>query len=199
MNILVLFLLISDDFNNESKDHIEQKKEAIKEGVCTCLNLLRPIIRENNQITPTIDTKKKIIIKKKTFNILHENSDDENEKENQAISPLLDENSKRRQTVRGSNTSKRSVSLKTPDKESPPKRTKTTEDIDVPLPIISPAIVKKITPSRKKTTDDGGEEKPAKSIRLIRKAQQTTDDSKSNETIKLTKKQKEEEIDVRII
>ncbi len=188
-----------NEFTNESKDHIEQKKEAIKEGVLTCLNLLRPSI-------PIIETKKKIIIKKTNFNILHnESDDDEDDKENQSTTPVLDENSIRRKTVRGSNSSKRSVSLKQQENESPSKRTKTTEDIDEPLTIISPAVVKKITPNRKKTNDNG-EEKKVKSLRLARKVHQLTDDSKTIETTKLTKKQQkkdetntEEETVVRIV
>ncbi len=180
---------------NESKDHIEQKKEAIKEGVLTCLNLLRPSIRENNQITPINDSKKKIIIKKKNFNILHDESDvdeNENDKENQSTTPILDENIIRRKTVRGSNSSKRSVSLKQQESESPSKRTKKTEDIDTPLTIISPTVIKKTTPNRKKTNDNG-EEKIVKSLRLARKVHQITNDSKSIETSKLTVKQKNEE------
>ncbi|CAF4053236.1 unnamed protein product [Rotaria sp. Silwood2] len=184
-----------NDFTNESKDHIEQKKEAIKEGVLTCLNLLRPSIRENQQITPTIDTEKKMIIKKKNFNVLHDESDDnnnnnndENNKENQSDSSLLDENQIRRKTARGSNSSKRSVSSKQQENESPSKRTKKTEDIDVPLPIISPAVGKKITSNRMKT-DDQGEEKKTKSLRLTRKVHQIKHDTKSIETTKLTKQQ----------
>jgi hypothetical protein len=64
--------------------------------------------------------------------------------------------------------------------------------MDAPLSIISPTVVKKITPTRKKTTDDG-EEKKTKSLRLARKVHQTTADSKSLETTKLTKKQKKDE------
>ncbi|CAF0736953.1 unnamed protein product [Adineta steineri] len=186
------------DLTNESKEHIEQKKEAIKEGVLTCLNLLRPTIRENNQIAPINDIKKKIIIKKKHLNILHnesddDNDDDENEKENQSTTPVSDDNSMRRKTVRGSNTSKRSVSIKTSDNESPSKRTKIIQDIDKPLAVISPTVTKKITPNRKKKADDNDEEKKPKSIRLIRKVQQTTDDSKILETSKLIRKQDTEE------
>lgn len=154
----------------------------------------------NNQITPINDSKKKIIIKKKNFNVLNDESDDndnENDKENQSITPTLDENTIRRKTVRSSNSSKRSVSLKQQESESPSKRTKTTEDIDLPLAIISPAVVKKITPNRKKTTNEGEEQK-VKSLRLTRKVQQITDDVKSIETTKLTKKS-DEEIIVRII
>lgn len=184
----------------ESKDHIEQKKEAIKEGVIKCLTLLRPMARDSNPITPTVNPKKKIIIKKKTFDILHRESDDEeekeedeteNDKENQTMTPVLEENIIRRKTVRGSNSSKRSVSSKQEEgkeNESPSKRTKTTDDIDEPLPIISPIVTKKATPSRKKITEEG-EEKKAKSLRLARKVQ----DSKPMETTKLIKKQKTEE------
>ncbi|UJR31077.1 hypothetical protein I4U23_018586 [Adineta vaga] len=185
------------DSPNEPKEHIEQKKEAIKEGVLTCLNLLRSTIRETNQIAPTNETKKKIIIKKKNLNVLHDQSDDDNdhEKENQSTTPEIEENTMRRKTVRGSNTSKRSVSIKTPDNESPPKRTKTIEAIDVPLPVISPTVVKKATPIRKKLSNDG-EEKQTKSLRLTRKVQQTTDELKPIETTKLTKKIKKEGINI---
>jgi hypothetical protein len=173
---------------------VEQKKEAIKEGVLTCLNLLRSTIRESNQIAPSTDPKKKIIIKKKkNLDILHDRSDDEEEKENQPTTPQLEENGIRRKTVRGSNTSKRSVSIKTPDEESPSKRAKKTSDIDEPLPVISPTVVKKVTPTRNKTDADG-EEKKAKSLRLTRKAPSTTEEQKPVEAVKSTKKTKKEEV-----
>ncbi|CAF1090416.1 unnamed protein product [Rotaria sordida] len=180
-----------NDFTNESKDHIEQKKEAIREGVSTCLNLLRPSIRENQQTTSIIDMKKKIIIKKKNLNILHDDSDnddaaDENNKENQSNIPELDNNQIRRKTIRGSNSSKRSISLKQQENESPSKRTKKTDDIDEPLPIISPSIVKKITRTQTKI-DAHNEEKKTKSIRLTREVHQIKHDSKSIETTKLIK------------
>ena len=189
-----------NDFTNESKDHIETKKEAIKEGVLTCLNYLGSSSHENNPITPTINSKKKIIIKKKNFDILQDKSedddddddDDENDKENQSTTSIVDENVIRRKTVRGSNPSKRSVSLKEKEDESPSKRTKKTVNIDEPLAIISPAVVKKSTPSRKKANEKG-EEKNAKSLRLVRKV----NDLKSAETTKLTKKQKNDEMNVK--
>jgi hypothetical protein len=84
--------------------------------------------------------------------------------------------------------------LKQQESESPSKRTKQTKNLDEPLTIISPTVVKKITPTRKKTNEDG-EEKNVKSLRLTRKVQES----------KLTKIQKteemntEKEIDVRII
>ncbi|CAF1142382.1 unnamed protein product [Adineta ricciae] len=180
------------DSPNEPKEHIEQKKEAIKEGVLTCLNLLRSTIRETNQIAPVNDSKKKIIIKKKNLNILHNESDEE-EKENQSITPEIEENAVRRKTVRGSNASKRSVSIKTPENESPPKRTRTTEDIDAPLSVISPTVVKKgTTPVRKKLSNDG-DEKQTKSLRLTRKVQQTADETKSIDSNKSAKKIKKDE------
>ena len=191
-------LVVVGDSPNEPKEHIEQKKEAIKEGVLTCLNLLRSTIRETNQIAPVSDLKKKIIIKKKNLNILHNESDEE-EKENQSTTPEIEENAVRRKTVRGSNASKRSVSIKTPENESPPKRTKTTEDIDAPLSVISPTVVKKgTTPVRKKLSNDG-DEKQTKSLRLTRKVQQTADESKTIESSKSAKKvKKDDETEVRL-
>ena len=182
---------------SESKEHIEQKKEAIKEGVKTCLTYLRPMTPESHPITPTVNPKKKIILKKKSFNILQHESDEEAEeeeneeddKENQTMTPVLDENMARRKTVRGSNSSKRSVSSKQEEDESPSKRTKTVKDIDEPLPIISPTVTKRSTPGRKKKNDEG-EAKKVKSLRLARKVQ----DSKSMESTKLIQKQKSDEI-----
>lgn len=152
--------------------------------------------RDSNPITPAGNPKKKIIFRKKNFDILHRESDDEDkeedDKENETMTPVLEENILRRKTVRGSNSSKRSVSSKQEEEgkenDSPSKRTKTTDDIDEPLPIISPIVTKKTTPSRKKITEEG-DEKKTKSLRLARKVQ----DSKPIETTKLIKKQKTEE------
>lgn len=181
-----LYLIIEDDLSHESSDHIEEKKQAIKEGVLTCLNLLRPTIRENQQITPTVEPKKKIIITKKYYNILDNDSDD-TDKENQSNTPVLDENPTRRKTARGSNSSKRAGSSKQQENESPSKRKKTTDDIDSPLPIISPNVVKKITPTRTKP-DELGEEKKSKSLRLARKVQQTKEPRSTETSSHLTKK-----------
>lgn len=187
--------------SNESKEHIEQKKQAIKEGVLTCLNLLRPTIRENNQITPIVEQKKKIILKKKNFNILRDESDEndenddndnDNDKENQSTTPILDDNLSRRKTVRGSNSSKRSNSSKQQENESPSKRSKKAEDLDEPLNIISPTVVKKTTPNRRKKSSDEEKDKKVKSLRLARKVH-ITEDSKSMETSKLTRKEEEEQ------
>ncbi|CAM4899204.1 unnamed protein product [Rotaria socialis] len=183
-----------NESNNEPKDHIEVKKQAIKEGVLTCLTLLRPSIRENQQITPTIEGKKKIIITKKYYNVLDNDSDD-TDKENLSNTPILDTNKIRRKTIRTSKPSKRPGSSKQDDEEeedaSPSKRKKKAENADVPLPIISPNVVKKVTPNRTKT-DELGEEKKKNSIRLARKVHQVKQDSKSIETTKLTKQQKQE-------
>ena len=160
----------------------------------TCLNLLRPTLRDSNPITPVIEAKKKIIIKKKTFNILQPDSDDESEKENQSIGTVpADDVSARRQTARGSNASKRSASSKISNEdgnESPSKRSKTMDDLDKPLPIISPAIAKTLTPTRKQASDEGDKTKKSTSLRLTRKTYSaTTDQSTSILTTKLTKKQ----------
>ncbi|CAF3570624.1 unnamed protein product [Rotaria socialis] len=183
-----------NESNNEPKDHIEVKKQAIKEGVLTCLTLLRPSIRENQQITSTIEGKKKIIITKKYYNVLDNDSDD-TDKENLSNTPILDTNKIRRKTIRTSKPSKRPGSSKQDDEEeedaSPSKRKKKAENADVPLPIISPNVVKKVTPNRTKT-DELGEEKKKNSIRLARKVHQVKQDSKSIETTKLTKQQKQE-------
>ena len=165
----------------------------------TCLNLLRPTLRDSNPITPVIEAKKKIILKKKTFNILHVDSDDENEKENQSISTVsADDVSARRQTARGSNASKRPASSKKSngdETESPSKRSKTMNDLDKPLPIISPAIAKALTPTRKQASDEGEKTKKSTSLRLTRKTHPaTTDSSTSIMTTKLTKKQRTDEV-----
>lgn len=188
--------MLAGDSPGEPKEHVEQKKEAIKEGVLTCLNLLRATIRENNQIAPSNEPKKKTIIlkKKKNLDILHANSDeddDNEEKENEPTTPQLDENGVRRKTVRGSNSSKRSVSIKTPDEESPSKRTKKTSDVDVPLPVISPMVAKKVTLGRKKSNTDG-EEKKSKSLRLTKKTQLATEELKAVQTEKTSKKEAQE-------
>ena len=104
----------------EGREDLEEKKEAIKEGVMTCLNLLRPSIREHNSII-TEKTKKKIILKKKTFNILQVDSDEENDKENQSMTPISTDENLRRKTVRGSNPTKRLASEKQDDQEIPSK------------------------------------------------------------------------------
>ena len=180
-----------DDLPLDSHEHIDEKKEAIKEGVFTCLALLRPSIREHNQKTPTIEPKKKkIIIKKKNFDILNDESDNENDKENQSMTPTLTEESLRRTTVRGSNPSKRSASSKqqeNDENESPSKRSKKADDIDAPLPIISPAVTKKTTPTRKKASNDGDEKKTS-SIRFTRKVSSKTDEQTSSENVEKSKK-----------
>jgi hypothetical protein len=84
--------------------------------------------------------------------------------------------------------------LKQQESESPSKRTKQTKNLDEPLTIISPTVVKKITPTRKKTNEDGEEEK-VKSLRLTRKVQE----SKLTKTQKTEEMNTEKEIDVRII
>ena len=179
-----------DDLPVESNEHIEEKKEAISEGVRTCLTLIRPSIREHNQKTPTVEPKKKIIIRKKNFDILHDGSDNDEDKENESMTPVLTEENRRRTTARGSNPSKRPASSKqqeNDENESPPKRSKKTNDLDAPLPIISPAVAKKSTPTRKKPSTDG-EEKKALSIRFTRKVQSKTDADTSSENIDKLKK-----------
>ncbi len=84
--------------------------------------------------------------------------------------------------------------MKQQESESPSKRTKQTKNLDEPLTIISPTVVKKITPTRKKTNEDGEEEK-VKSLRLTRKVQE----SKLTKTQKTEEMNTEKEIDVRII
>ena len=128
--------------------------------------MLRSLSRETKSTMSNNELKKKIIIKKKNFNILNDDSDENEDKENQ--SSLSDE-SLRRKTARGSNPTKRIASLKENETESPPKRSKLTEDIDKPLPIISPAISKKTIVIRTKKLDDG-EEKKVTSLCLTRKA-----------------------------
>lgn len=157
----------------------------------TCLALLRPSIREHNQKTPTVEPRKKIIIiKKKNFDILNDESDNENDKENQSMTPTLTEETLRRTTVRGSNPSKRPASSKqqeNDENESPPKRSKKADDIDAPLPIISPAVPKKTTPTRKKASNEG-DEKKALSIRFTRKVSSKTDEQTPSENVDKSKK-----------
>jgi hypothetical protein len=184
---------IEDDQSSDASERIEEKKEAIKEGVVTCWQLLRPSLREHKQTLSTgttlneSKTKKIIIINKKkkttmtNFNILHDDSDDDNDKENQSITPILNEDLSRRQTVRGSTSAKRTASSKqdeNDDNESPPKRTKKIDDIDVPLPIISPAASKKTTNVRSKPTETG-KEKKVTSIQFTRKIHSNTDKDQS--------------------
>jgi len=180
------------DLNEYSTEEIEQKKETIKEGVLTCLALLRPaIMRENNQTLPTNDSKKKIIIKKKNFNILNDDSENDDDDDDDAKDDSEEndkENQSRRKTVRGSNSSKRSVSCKQQENESPSKRTKTTENLDEPLSIISPAATKKkITPTRKKINEDGHDQQ-AKSLRLTRKVQESKSTIEIDKSVILNRK-----------
>lgn len=122
------------------------------------MNLLRPSIREQNRV----GEKKKIFFKtKKNLDILQRESDEENDKENQN-----DENARRKTTVRGSNPSKRSASEKIDDPEaSPAKRAKKNpEDLDKPLPVISP------TPIGRKKSD---EETRSVSLRFTRETSST--------------------------
>jgi len=142
----------------DRREHFEEKKEAIKEGVTTCLNLLRASIRDE----PTTSTKKKIFFKtKKNFDIFQTESDEEKE------------NLQRKTTVRGSNSNKRAASEK--QDEFSPKRPKTSHDeLDKPLTVISPAKTTKIL---RKKLDENGEETKSTSLRFTREVSSTQDES----------------------
>lgn len=161
--------------STNGNEHLDEKKQAIKEGVVTCFNLLRSLARENNKN----ESKKRIFIKKKTLNILEQESDDEeNDKENRSDTTSFSDDSLRRKTARGFNPTKRTASLKQNESESPPKRSKFDDDIDKPLSIISPALSKKKTIGIRTTKTDDGEEKKTTSICLTKKVSSSNDETK---------------------
>lgn len=152
----------------DRREHFEEKKEAIKEGVTTCLNLLRASIRDE----PTTSTKKKIFFKtKKNFDIFQTESDEEKE------------NLQRKTTVRGSNSNKRAASEKQ-DEFSPKRPKKSHDELDKPLTVISPAQTNKIV---RKKLNENGEETKSTSLRFTREISSTQDESTRTKLVPTSK------------